>query len=106
MSFFELLSLELCHFSNEVFVAFELNCLTSLNGSLKELLQNQFVYRMAAVMFQVLPDFRKKIREKALFFCVSFKDYKHYLLTIEYSVASHNYTFCSLKNLCYHIILI
>ena len=29
-----------------------------------------------------------------------------YLLTKEYSVASHNYTFCPLKNCSYHIILI
>ena len=28
------------------------------------------------------------------------------MLTSEYSVASHNYTFCPLKNCSYHIILI
>ena len=32
--FSELLSPELCHFSNEISVAFELNCVTSLYGSL------------------------------------------------------------------------
>ena len=104
--FSELLSLELCHFSNEIFVAFELNCVTSLYGSLKKSLQNHFGYRMAAVICQVLPDFYKKFCEKALFVCVSVKDYKPYLLTNEYSVASHNYTFCPLKNCSYHIILI
>ena len=104
--FSELLSLELCHFSNEIFAAFELNCVTSLYSSLKEPLQNHFAYRMASVMCQVLPDFYKKSCEKALFICVSFKDYKPYLLTNEYSVASHNYTFCPLKKCSYHIILI
>ena len=104
--FSELLSLELCHFSNEIFAAFELNCVISLYGSLKESLQNHFGYRMAAVMCPVLPDFYKKFCEKALFICVSVKDYKSYLLTSEYSVASHNYTFCPLKNCSYHIILI
>ena len=104
--FSELLSLELCHFSNEIFVAFELNCVICLYGSLKQSLQNHFGYRMAAVMCQVLPDFYKKNFEKALFICVSVKDYKPYLLTSEYSVASRNYTFCPLKNCSYHIILI
>ena len=104
--FSELLSLELCNFSNEIFAAFELNCVISLYGSLKESLQNHCGYRMAAVMCQVLPDFYKKFCEKALFICVSVKDYKPYLLTSEYSVASHNYTFCPLKNCSYHIILI
>ena len=104
--FSELLSLELCHFSNEIFAAFELNCVISLYGSLKESLQNHFGYRMAAVMCQVLPDFYKKFCEKSLFICVSVKDYKPYLLTSEYSVASHNCTFCPLKNCSYHIILI
>ena len=102
----ELLSLELCHFSNEIFVAFELNCVTSLYGRLKESLQNHFGYRMAALMCQVIPDFLKKNCEKALFICLSVKDYKPYLLTNEYSVASHNYTFCPLKNCSHHIILI
>ena len=59
--FSELLSLELCHFSNEIFVAFELNCVTSLYGRLKESLQNHFGYRMAAVKCQVSPDFYNKI---------------------------------------------
>ena len=103
--FSELLSLELCHFSNEIFNAFELNCVTSLYGSFKESLQSHFGHSMAAVMCQVLPDFYEKFCEKALFICVSVNDYKPYLLTSEYSVASHNYTFCTLKN-CYHIILI
>ena len=104
--FSERLSLELCHFSNEIIVAFELICVTSLYGSLKESLQNHFGYRMAAVMCQVLPDYYRNFCEKALFICVSVKDYKPYLLTSEYNVASHNYTFCPLKNCSYHIILI
>ena len=41
-----------------------------------------------------------------MFICVSVKDYKPYLLTSEYSVESHNYTFCPLKNCSYHIIFI
>ena len=61
---------------------------------------------MAAVVCQVLPDIYKKFYGKALFICVSVKDYKPYLLTIEYSVASRNYNFCPLKNCSYHIILI
>ena len=61
---------------------------------------------MAAVMCHVLPDFYKNFCEKALFICVSVKDYKPYLFTNECSVASHNYTFCPLKNCSYHIILI
>ena len=60
---------------------------------------------MAAVMCQVLPDY-KKFCEKALIICVSVKDYKPYLRTSEYSVASHNYTSRPLKNCSYHIILI
>ena len=59
-----MLSLELCRFSNEIFVAFELKCFTSIYGTLKESLQSQFGYRMTAVMFQVFPDFyKKKLRE-------------------------------------------
>ena len=67
MDFSELLFLELCHFSNRFFVAFELNCFTSLYGKLKESLQNQFGYRMAAAMCQilVLPDFFKKIFQES-----------------------------------------
>ena len=104
--FSELLTLELSHFSNEIFVAFELNCVASLYGSLKESLQNHIGYRMAAVMCQVLPDVYKKYCEKALFICVSVKNYRPYLLTNEYSVASHNNTFCPVKNCFSHRILI
>ena len=57
----ELLSLELCHFSIEIFVAFELNVVTFLYGTLKESLQKHIGHRMAAVMCQVLPEFYKKI---------------------------------------------
>ena len=96
----------MCHFSNEIFVAFELICVTSLYGNLQKSLQNHFGYKMAAVMGQVLPDFYKKFCEKALFISVWVKDYKLYLLTSEYSDASHNYYFCPLKNYSYHIILI
>ena len=48
---------------------------------------------MAAVMCQVLPHFYKKFCEKALFISVSVKDYRPYILTSEYVVASHN-SFC------------
>ena len=41
-----------------------------------------------------------------MFICVSVKDYKAFLLTSEYSLASHNYIFCPLKNFSHHIILI
>ena len=90
---------------NEIFLAFELICVFSLYGSLKETIQNDFGYRMAAVMRQVLPDFYEKFCEKALFIYVSVKDYKPYLLTGAYSVVSHKYTFCPLKNYSDHIIL-
>ena len=59
---------------------------------------------MAAAMCQVLPDFHKK--KFARKFCSSsVKGYKPCLLTSEYSVASHNYTFCPLKNCSKHTIL-
>ena len=57
-------------------------------------------------MSQVLPDFYKKFYEKAFFICVSVKDYKPYLPTSEYSVATQSDTFCPLKNWSYHINLI
>ena len=60
---------------------------------------------MAAVMCQVLPHFYKKICEKALFISVSVKDYRSYILTNEYVVASQN-SFCPLKTYRYHIGLI
>ena len=60
---------------------------------------------MAAVMCQVLPHFYKKICEKALFISVSVKDYRPYILTSEYVVASHH-SFCPLKTCRYHIVLI
>ena len=60
---------------------------------------------MAAVMCQVLPHFYKKFCEKALFISVSVKDYRSYILTSEYVVASHN-SFCPLKTCRYHIVLI
>ena len=60
---------------------------------------------MAAVMCQVLPHFYKKYCEKALFISVSVKDYRSYILTNEYVVASHN-SFCPLKTCIYHIVLI
>ena len=60
---------------------------------------------MAAVMCQVLPHFYKKFCEKALFISVSVKDYRPYILTSEYVVASHN-SFCPLKTCRYHIVLI
>ena len=105
-NFSELLSLELCHFANEIFVAIELNCFTSLYSRLKESLQNQFGYRMAAFMCQVFPDFCNKFCEKALLNCVSVRDYKPYLHTTENSDASHNYTFCLRKNCSHNIILL
>ena len=88
------------------FVAFELNCVASLYGILKESLQNHLNYRMAAVMCQVILGSYNKFFEKAFFICISVKVYKLYLLTSEYSVVSHNYTFCPLKNCSYDIILI
>ena len=60
---------------------------------------------MAAVMCQVLPHLYKKFCEKALFISVSVKDYRPYILTSEYVVASHN-SFCPLKTCRYHIVLI
>ena len=60
---------------------------------------------MAAVMCHILPHFYKKFCEKALFVSVSVKDYKPYILTSEYVVASHN-SFCPLKTFRYRIVLI
>ena len=50
---------------------------------------------MAAVMCQVLPHFYEKFCEKELFISASVKDYRPYILTSEYVVASHN-NFCPL----------
>ena len=60
---------------------------------------------MAAVMCQVLPHFYKKFCEKAFLISVFVKDYRPYILTSEYVVASHN-SFCPLKTCRYHIVLI
>ena len=60
---------------------------------------------MAAVMCQALPHFYKNFCEKALFISVSVKDYRPYIPTSEYVVASHN-SFCPLKTCRYHIVLI
>ena len=51
---------------------------------------------MAAVMCQVFKQFYKKCCEKALFISLSVKDYRSYILTDEYVVASHN-SFCPLR---------
>ena len=61
---------------------------------------------MAAIMCQVLPQFYRDYDDKTLFLCVSVKEYKPYLLTKKYSVATHNDNFCPLKTCRYHIILI
>ena len=59
---------------------------------------------MAAIMCQVLPQFYRDYNDKTLF--ISDKEYKPYLLTKKYSVATHNDNFCPLKTCHYHIILI
>ena len=61
---------------------------------------------MAAIMCQVLLQFYRAYNDKTLFISVSLKEYKPYLLTKKYSVATHNDTFCQLKTCRYHIILI
>ena len=61
---------------------------------------------MAAIMCQVLPQFYRDYNDKILFLSVSVKEYKPYLLTKKYSVATHNDNFCPLKTCRYHIILI
>ena len=61
---------------------------------------------MAAIMCQVLPQFYKDYNDKTFFLSVSVKEYKSYLLTKKYSVATHNGSFCPLKTCRYHIILI
>ena len=61
---------------------------------------------MAAIMCQVLPQFYRDYNDKTLFLSVSVKEYKPYLLTKKYSVATHNDSFCPLKTCRYHIILI
>ena len=60
---------------------------------------------MAALMCQFLPHFYKKFCENALFISVSVRDYRPYILTSEYVVASNN-SFCPLKTCRYHIVLI
>ena len=61
---------------------------------------------MAAIMCQVLPQFYRDFNDKTIFISVSVKEYKPYLLTKKYSVATHNDNFCPLKTCRYHIILI
>ena len=61
---------------------------------------------MAAIMCQVLPQFYRDVNNKTIFISVSVKEYKPYLLTKKYSVATHNDNFCPLKTCRYHIILI
>ena len=61
---------------------------------------------MATIMCQVLPQFHRDYNDKTLFISVSVKEYKPYLLTKKYSVATHNDNFCPLKTCHYHIILI
>ena len=61
---------------------------------------------MAAIMCQVLPQFYRDYNDKTLFISVSVTEYKPYLLTKKYSVATHNDNFCPLKTCHYHIILI
>ena len=61
---------------------------------------------MAAIICQVLPQFYRDYNDKTLFLSVSVKEYKPYLLTKKYSVATHNDNFCPLKTCRYHVILI
>ena len=61
---------------------------------------------MAAIMCQVLPQFYRYYNDKTLFISVSVRDFKPYLLTKKYSVATHNDKFCPIKTCRYHIILI
>ena len=61
---------------------------------------------MAAIMCQVLSQFYRDYNDKTLFLFVFVKEYKPYLLTNKYSVATHKDNFCSLKTCRYHIILI
>ena len=61
---------------------------------------------MAAIMCQVLPHFYRDYNDKTFFLSVSVREYKPYLLTKKYSVATHNDNFCPLKTCHCHIILI
>ena len=61
---------------------------------------------MAAIMCQALPQFYRDFNDKTIFISVSVKEYKPYLLTKKYSVATHNDNFSPLKTCRYHIILI
>ena len=61
---------------------------------------------MAAIMCQVLPQFYRDSNDKTLFLSVSVKEFKLYLLTKKYSIATHKDNFCPLKTCRYHIILI
>ena len=59
---------------------------------------------MAAVKCQVLQQLNKKFSEKSLFSSVSFKDYRPFILTSEYVVASHD-SFCPMISHCSHFLL-
>ena len=61
---------------------------------------------MAAIMGQVLPQFYRDYNDQTLFLSVSVKEYKPYVLTKKYSIATHNDNFCPSKTCRYHIILI
>ena len=61
---------------------------------------------MAAIMCQVLTQFYRDYNDKSFFLSVSVKEYKPYLLTKKYSVATNNDNFCPLKACRYRIFLI
>ena len=60
--------------------------------------------KMAAVMLQVVPSFYTNYSKNSLF--VSANTYEKYIVSKEYSIASHDDMMCFLPNCRYHIILI
>ena len=63
-------------------------------------------YRNSSINVSGFSQFYRDYNDKTLFLSVSVKEYKPYLLTEKYSIATHNDNFCPLKTFCYHIILV
>ena len=76
-----------------------------VKGSILEytLFKNQLV--MAGIMCQLLPEHYQHYSKTSIFISISSDSFGKFLVTAEYSVATHNNTFCPLSNCKYHILL-
>ena len=76
-----------------------------MKGSILEytLFKNQLV--MAGIMCQLLPEHYQHYSKTSIFISISSDSFGKFLVTAEYSVATHNNTFCPLLNCKYHILL-